>query len=150
MTISTRRFCGSRTPSAVGTKRPFSPMPITVMACAGTPLRTKASLTALARRSDSAILYASGPDVSVWPVAVMRALPLALKASDACLMELSAWADRFDRSQSKNTLNDGGATAGGGGGGGGGADPKRSCKPSMMLKLLFDQVEPLTCGLDVP
>src|SRR5215813_1138403 len=125
-------------------------MPITVMACAGTPSRTRASLTAFARRSDSAMLYASGPDVSVWPVAVMRALPLARKASDACLMVLSAWADRFERSQSKNTMNDGGATAGGGGGGGGGADPKRSCKPSMMLKLLLVHCAPLIDGFDVP
>ena len=31
MTISTRRFCGSRTPSPVWTSRPFSPMPITVI-----------------------------------------------------------------------------------------------------------------------
>jgi hypothetical protein len=56
MTISTRRFCGSRTPSAVGTRRPCSPRPITAIACAGTPSRTRASLTALARRSDSAML----------------------------------------------------------------------------------------------
>ena len=56
MTISTRRFCGSRTLSPVGTSRPFSPMPMTVIACAGTPSRTSASLTALARRSDSAML----------------------------------------------------------------------------------------------
>src|SRR5580704_12633315 len=28
-TISTRRSCGSRTPSGVGTSRPFSPMPTT-------------------------------------------------------------------------------------------------------------------------
>ena len=32
MTISTRRFCGSRTPSAVLTSRPFSPAPITLIA----------------------------------------------------------------------------------------------------------------------
>ena len=56
MTISTRRFCGSRTPSAVGTSRPCSPRPMTVIAGAGTPSRTNASLTALARRSDSAML----------------------------------------------------------------------------------------------
>ena len=56
MTISTRRFCGSRTPSAVWTRRPASPRPITVIACAGTPSRTRASFTALARRSDSAML----------------------------------------------------------------------------------------------
>src|SRR5258708_38872716 len=54
-TISTRRFCGSRTPPGVGTRRPFSPMPTTEIAVAGTPSRTKASLTEFARRSDSAI-----------------------------------------------------------------------------------------------
>ena len=56
MTISTRRFCGSRTPSAVWTSRPCSPRPITAIACAGTPSRTRASFTAFARRSDSAML----------------------------------------------------------------------------------------------
>ena len=55
-TISTRRFCGSRTPSPVGTSGLDSPRPITVMEAAGTPSRTRASLTALARRSDSAML----------------------------------------------------------------------------------------------
>jgi NRAMP (natural resistance-associated macrophage protein)-like metal ion transporter len=55
-TISTRRFCGSRTPSPVCTSRPCSPRPITEIACAGTPSRTRASFTALARRSDSAML----------------------------------------------------------------------------------------------
>ena len=56
MTISTRRFCGSRTPSPVCTSRPCSPRPTTEIACAGTPSRTRASFTALARRSDSAML----------------------------------------------------------------------------------------------
>ena len=56
MTISTRRFCGSRTLSPVGTSSWVSPLPMTVIACAGTPSRTSASLTALARRSDSAML----------------------------------------------------------------------------------------------
>ena len=55
-TISTRRFCGSRTPSPVCTSRPCSPRPITLIAWAGTPSRTRASFTALARRSDSAML----------------------------------------------------------------------------------------------
>ena len=55
-TISTRRFCGSRTLSPVGTSSWLSPLPMTVIACAGTPSRTRASLTALARRSDSAML----------------------------------------------------------------------------------------------
>ncbi len=34
----------------------LSPLPMTVIAWAGTPSRTRASLTALARRSDSAML----------------------------------------------------------------------------------------------
>ena len=55
-TISTRRFCGSRTLSPVGTSSCVSPLPMTVIACAGTPSRTSASLTALARRRDSAML----------------------------------------------------------------------------------------------
>ena len=80
----------------------------------------------------------------------MRALPLVLKASAACLIVFSAWADRFERSQSKNTMNDGGATAGGGGGGGGGAEPNFSCRPSMTLKLLLVQLAPLTVGFVVP
>jgi hypothetical protein len=42
------------TPSAVGISRP--PRPITVIAAAGTPSRTNASLTAFAHRSDSAML----------------------------------------------------------------------------------------------
>ena len=79
--------------------------------------------------------------MSVWPVAVMRALPLVLKASAACLIVASACWLRFERSQSKNTMNDGGATIGGGGGGGGGAaEPNRMCRLSMALTLLF-------CGL---
>ena len=46
-----------------------------VIACAGTLARTKASFTAFGRRSDNAMLHAFGPDVSMWPVAVMRAFP---------------------------------------------------------------------------
>src|SRR4029453_8800943 len=150
MTLSTRRFCGSRTPSPVCTSRPCSPRPITVIACAGTPSRTRASLTAFARRSDSAMLYDSGPDVSVWPVDVMRALPFDLKAAAACLIVFRACWLRFERSQSKNTMNDGGAPAGGGGGGGGGAEPNFSCRPSITLKLLLVHWAPLIDGFDVP
>ena len=43
--ISTRRFCGSRTPSLVWTSKAVSPFPTTVMAVAGTP-----SLTSMAGR----------------------------------------------------------------------------------------------------
>src|SRR5579862_1791525 len=50
-TISARRFCGSRTPSAVGTSRPFLPAPIVVISPPGTPSVTRPSLTAAARRS---------------------------------------------------------------------------------------------------
>src|SRR4030095_641863 len=50
----------------------------------------------------------------------MRALPLLLNAAAACLIVFSACWLRFERSQSKNTMNDGGATARGGGGRGGG------------------------------
>ncbi len=73
-----------------------------------------------------------------------------MKALAACLIVASAWADRFERSQSKNTMNDGGATAGGGGGGGGGAEPNFNCRPSITLKLLFVHVWPFTDGFDVP
>src|ERR1700736_3950367 len=37
-TISTRRFWGSRTPSGVGTRRSFSPRPVTTIAPGGTPV----------------------------------------------------------------------------------------------------------------
>ena len=40
-----------------------------------------------------------------------------LKASAACLIVFKACWLKFERSQSKNTMNDGGATIGGGGGG---------------------------------
>src|SRR5260370_25864854 len=46
-TISTRRFCGSRTPSGVGTSRPFSPLPTTEIAVTRTPA-TKTTPTARA------------------------------------------------------------------------------------------------------
>jgi hypothetical protein len=36
---------------------------------------------------------------------------LCLKASAACLIVFSTCCDRFERSQSKNALNDGGATS---------------------------------------
>ena len=52
-TISTRRFCGSRTPSGVGTRRSFLPRPLTTMSLRGTPRRSSAAATALARRSES-------------------------------------------------------------------------------------------------
>jgi hypothetical protein len=51
--ISTRRFCGSRTPSAVGTSGLDSPRPIVVIEVAGTPSRTSSAFTASARRTES-------------------------------------------------------------------------------------------------
>ena len=63
------------------------------------------------------MLCASGPDVSVCPVALMRALPLLLNAADACLTTFSDASDSLELSQSKNTMKDGGAVEGGGGGG---------------------------------
>jgi len=44
--ISTRRFCGSRTLSPVGTSSWLSPLPMTVIAWGRHASRTKASLTA--------------------------------------------------------------------------------------------------------
>src|SRR5579862_2748635 len=51
-TISARRFCGSRTPSAVGTRSPFLPTPTVVISLAETPSVTSWVLTAAARRSE--------------------------------------------------------------------------------------------------
>ena len=53
------------------------------------------------------MLYSGEPDVSVWPVAVMRALPVFLKESTACSITFRAGTDSFVLSQSKNTLKDG-------------------------------------------
>jgi len=52
-TISTRRFCGSRTPGAVGTRGSFMPRPVMAMSLRGTPSFSSAAATALARRSES-------------------------------------------------------------------------------------------------
>jgi hypothetical protein len=46
MMISTRRFCGSRTPGPVGTSRWVSPKPWIVMALFGTPSFTSSAATA--------------------------------------------------------------------------------------------------------
>jgi hypothetical protein len=54
--ISTRRFCSSGTPSPVGTAGSASPTAMPLIALAGTPCATSASLTACSRRSDSAWL----------------------------------------------------------------------------------------------
>src|SRR5512132_1387339 len=65
MTISTRRFCASRTPSLVGTSGSASPLLIVVITAAGTPSRTSSALTASVRRSESARLYCGVPERSV-------------------------------------------------------------------------------------
>ena len=57
MMISTRRFCGSRTPGPVGTSRCVSPKPWMVIALSGTPSLTNSASTALARRIDRPWLY---------------------------------------------------------------------------------------------
>ena len=57
MTISTRRFCGSRTPGPVGTSKCVSPKPWMVMAFFGTPSLTSSACTAWARRTDRPWLY---------------------------------------------------------------------------------------------
>jgi len=49
-TISTRRFCGSRTPSAVWTNGRVWPKPCVVIASRGTPKRTSSAATFCARR----------------------------------------------------------------------------------------------------
>src|SRR5690606_19678942 len=51
--ISTTRLRGSRTPSGVGTGGCVSPTPRAVIRSRATPARASASLTALARRSES-------------------------------------------------------------------------------------------------
>src|SRR6185437_3840998 len=63
--ISTRRFCGSRTPSAVGTRGFSLPCQLSSIAEAGTPSRTSAALTVSARRFESARLYCCVPARSV-------------------------------------------------------------------------------------
>jgi len=51
--ISTRRFCGSRTPAAVGTRGSFMPRPVTAISLRATPRAARAVATAFARRSES-------------------------------------------------------------------------------------------------
>ncbi len=53
ITISTRRFWGSGTPSAVGTSGSVSPLAIVVISVAGSPSRTSSAFTESARRCDS-------------------------------------------------------------------------------------------------
>jgi len=67
-TISTRRFCGSRTPSGVGTRGSFIPRPATIISLRGTPRPSRATATALARRSERRWLYPAEPERSVYPV----------------------------------------------------------------------------------
>ena len=51
--ISTRRFCGSRTPSGVGTRRSLKLRPLTAISLRATPSAAIRPATALARRSES-------------------------------------------------------------------------------------------------
>ncbi len=52
--IVARRFCASRTPSAVGTSRPVLPTPTASISPAGNPSATRPFLTEVARRPDRA------------------------------------------------------------------------------------------------
>src|SRR5258708_39319012 len=54
--ISTRRFCGSRTPPRRGTRRPLSPLPATENPRARPPPPTQAAANRIAPRSDSGLL----------------------------------------------------------------------------------------------
>ena len=51
--ISTRRFCGSRTPCGVGTRRSLKLRPATDMSLRATPSAARRVATAFARRSES-------------------------------------------------------------------------------------------------
>lgn len=62
MMISTRRFCGSRTPGPVGTSRCVSPKPWITIALFATPSLTNSAATAWARRTDRPWLYFGLPD----------------------------------------------------------------------------------------
>src|SRR5688572_4720224 len=64
----------------------------------------------------------------------MRALPRDLNAAAACPTVWTACCDRFERSQSKKTMNDGGAAAGGGGGGGGGGSEAQAATSSVVAR----------------
>src|SRR5215469_56296 len=117
--ISTRRFCGSRTPSAVGTRGFSLPYQLVSIAAAGTPSRTRAALTVSARRLESARLYFCVPTRSVYPAIATFDLPL-LNAAAAASTTLRPSAVSDDLSNSKKTMNTcfcGATTAGGGGGG---------------------------------
>src|SRR5918993_886034 len=64
----------------------------------------------------------------------MRALPRDLNAAAACPTVWTACCDRFERSQSKKTMNYGGAAAGGGGGGGGGGSEAQAATSSVVAR----------------
>ena len=60
--ISTRRFCGSRVLSGVGTSRLVSPKPRATISLRGTPRRTSSAATLFARRTDRPWLYWAEPE----------------------------------------------------------------------------------------
>src|SRR6266853_1285163 len=117
MTISTRRFCGSRTLSPVGTSSWLSPLPMTVIAWAGTP-------------SDESVLDRVGTTQRQRHVVALRTgrVSMAGRRDAGAALGLEGVGRLLDRRQrllrqvravqSKNTMKDGGATTGGGGGGG--------------------------------
>src|SRR3982751_6037486 len=70
MSIVERRFSGSFTPSPVATAGAVSPFQSTDRAVWATPMPTRASATAFARRSDRRTLYFAEPEVSVWPTTI--------------------------------------------------------------------------------
>ena len=72
---STRRFCGSVTPSGVGMRGRVSPYQVTSIASAGTPILVSSAAAFFARRSDSYRLKSAAPDVSAWPASTILAEP---------------------------------------------------------------------------
>src|SRR5947207_11624935 len=111
-----RRLLGYRVWSGVGTSSPVSPAPISLTDCAGTPERTSASLTAVARRTDSAWLTATEPSVSVKPLTSTFELALARATSAAARTVMFACSESAVLLVSKNTIQPliGGGAAGGG------------------------------------
>src|SRR3954453_22327946 len=72
---STRRFCGSRTPSAVSTSGRLSPNASVVMTPSGMPRPARYERTFAARRCDRPTLYWSEPERSAWPAIITWAWP---------------------------------------------------------------------------
>src|SRR5262245_64076233 len=62
-------------------------------------------------------------------------------------MVCTACCDRFERSQSKKTMNDAGATAGGGGGGGGGGGSEAQAAMSTVVARTTNSFLSMICSL---